>query len=267
MNDVLVVRASGAGAALAALGGGSPSAGSVQLIMAAPLSRRVGSVVATADFPGCAVEIRPVGVEDIEARAVAVLTVGTSQLTIDVGELRPLMFQPVPVERPIAGLFSSAVARLLAVNDVLDPHGVAHYLAGLAELVLRSALRGQLNQAGNAARRREAIEYVTRHLADPDLTADRVAAALFLSRRRLYQLFDDGDGISGRIRRLRIERAKDLLADPTRARAGIGEVARECGFVNSAHFSRTFRKIVGTTPGEYRSGPEIDRRDQAPEDR
>ncbi len=265
MSDVLVVRASGAQAALAALGAGQSAADNVQLIMAAPLSRRVRDD--SADFPGCTVEIRPVGVEDIDARAVAVLTIAASRLTIDVAELRPLMFQPVPVQRPIAALFGSAVAQLLAVNDVLDQHGVTHYLAGLAELVLRSALRSQLNQAGNAARRREAIEYVTRHLADPDLTADRVADALFLSRRRLYQLFDDGDGISGRIRRLRIERAKDLLADPTRARTGIGDVARQCGFVNSAHFSRTFRKIVGRTPGEFRSGVEVDRRDQASENR
>ncbi|HEY0807410.1 MAG TPA: helix-turn-helix transcriptional regulator [Pseudonocardiaceae bacterium] len=113
----------------------------------------------------------------------------------------------------------------------------------------------------------EAIEYVNRHLADPDLTAERVADALFISRRRPYQLFDDGDGISGRIRRMRIERAKELLADPARARAGIGELARQCGFVNSAHFSRTFRKIVGQTPREYRVGSAVegDGRDQPSE--
>jgi transcriptional regulator GlxA family with amidase domain len=87
-----------------------------------------------------------------------------------------------------------------------------------------------------------------------------------VSRRRLYQLFDDGEGISGRIRRMRVERAQQLLADPTRASQGIGEVARLCGFVNAAHFSRTFRKVVGQTPREYRdSVAEVHRGDHRTE--
>jgi CRP-like cAMP-binding protein/AraC-like DNA-binding protein len=104
----------------------------------------------------------------------------------------------------------------------------------------------------NLARRQEAMDYIKRHLADPELTAERIADALFVSRRRLYQIFNDGDGVSSRIRELRIERAKGLLTDPNWADRSVAEVARECGFVNSAHFSRTFHKIVGQTPREFR---------------
>jgi AraC-like DNA-binding protein len=273
-DGVLVVRASGASAARAALEGTPPGrTGTVQLVLRVP-SGRLPNTAVGADFPGCAVEIQPAGI--------MMLTIAVSRLSIDIAELQPLMFQPVRVERPLAVLFASSVGQLLAVRDVgdelVDPHGGGHYLIGLAELVLRSALRTHLHRADVAAARcREAIEYVQRHLADPELTADRVADALFISRRRLYQLFDDGDGISGRIRRLRIERAKELLADPTRGRYGIGELSRQCGFINSAHFSRTFRKIVGQTPREFREkalsdgdtsvGREVDRGDQPAEDR
>lgn len=255
---MLVVRASGAGAALAAMAAGRSVADSIQVIMALPRHLPAG---AKAHFPGCTVEIQPA-----DDRAVAVLTVATARLSIDFAELRPLLFQPVPVDRPLAALFGAALAQVLTQADTLDQHGVGHYLVGLVELLLRSALASHLHRADTAAARcREAIEYVKQHLADPDLTAERVADALFISRRRLYQLFDDGEGISGRIRRLRIERAKELLGDPARARAGIGELSRQCGFVNSAHFSRTFRKLVGQTPREYRSGLEGDGGDQAAE--
>ncbi|MGH3432116.1 MAG: helix-turn-helix transcriptional regulator, partial [Thermocrispum sp.] len=121
------------------------------------------------------------------------------------------------------------------------------------ELVLRSALRAELDRVDAlTARRRAAEEFMRRRLADPALSADQIADALFISRRRLYQLFDDGDGVSGRIRALRIERAKALLGDPAKAARGIGEIARDCGFASSAHFSRTFRKLAGSTPKDFR---------------
>ena len=268
-HGVLVIRASGAASALAALvapGAPAPAAERVQLVLRATVPRRLPPSARRLAVPGCTVELSgqdgPVGA--------VVLTVATHLLSIDHAELAPLMFQQVPVDRSLAALCSSAVAHVLATAgrpEVLDAHGVAHYLTGLAELVLRSALSAELHRADAAAARyRDAIEYVHRHLTDPELSADRIAAALFISRRRLYQLFDDGDGISGRIRRMRIDRAKQLLADPAHGGHGIGEVARQCGFVNAAHFSRTFRRIVGSTPKEYRdSVAEVHRGHQSPE--
>jgi AraC-like DNA-binding protein len=269
-HGVLVVRASGAASALAALAGDQrPAAADVQLVVRASVPRRLPPAARRFAVPGCTVELR--APEDGGRTGVVVLTVATHRLSIDVAELAPLMFQQVVVRRPVEALFSSAVAHLLAVAgepEAVDPHGVAHYLIGLAELLLRSALRAESHHADTAAARyRDAIDYVNRHLADPELSAERIAEELFISRRRLYQLFDDGDGISGRIRRLRIERAKQLLADPTRSAYGIGELARQCGFVNSAHFSRTFRRIVGSTPREYRdSVAEVGGGHQPPED-
>jgi transcriptional regulator GlxA family with amidase domain len=90
------------------------------------------------------------------------------------------------------------------------------------------------------------------HLAEQSLSADRIAEALYISRRRLYQLFDDGQGVSERLKGLRIERAKALLADPAKAGRGIAEIARDCGFTSAPHFSRTFRRATGRTPREFR---------------
>jgi AraC-like DNA-binding protein len=238
----LVVRASGATAVRAAIeAAGDPrrEPPQVQLLMSVP-----GIAPGTLSVPECTLRAGRDGT--------VLLTVATAKLSISFTELRPLMFQPVPVDGPLRTLFASAVTQLFAA-DGLDPHGVKPYLTGLAELVLRTALRTELDRADTiATRRREAVEYIMANLSDPALTADRIAEALFISRRRLYQLFDDGDGVLGRIRQLRIDRAKELLSDPAHAARGVGEISRQCGFANAAHFSRTFRKAVGQSPSDYR---------------
>jgi transcriptional regulator GlxA family with amidase domain len=52
------------------------------------------------------------------------------------------------------------------------------------------------------------------------------------------------------IRQAQLERAKELLHATDRS---IPAVARECGFVNTKHFARSFRMQVGTSPSAYRS--------------
>ena len=49
---------------------------------------------------------------------------------------------------------------------------------------------------------------------------------------------------------LRIEAAKRLLAG---SRKSVGEIAGECGFIDSNYFSRCFRKNAGFSPREFRS--------------
>jgi AraC-like DNA-binding protein len=252
----LIVRASGAAAARAAMMGTAPAPEQIQLLIHCPVPRAVAAAGAKLTFSDCTLHLLPIGPPDGEApgnRGVVMLTVSTAKLSIGFGELRPLMFQPVETDAALRSLFASAVAHVLAAGGVLDAHGLAHHLLGLAELVLRTALRVELDRVDAlAARRREAVEYMRAHLGEQSLSADKVADALFISRRRLYQLFDDGQGVSERIKGLRIDRAKALLSDPAKAAKGIAEVAKDCGFATAAHFSRTFGKLVGQTPTEFR---------------
>ncbi|OLR91186.1 AraC family transcriptional regulator [Actinokineospora bangkokensis] len=252
-TGTLVVRASGASAARQALDAarGARSKADperVQLLMRATLPRHLPPQGTTTTFGDCALHAQPG-----ERQGMLLLTAATHKLSIDFSELRPLLFRQVPIDRGLQALFTTSAAHLLSVAETLDPHGAKSYLLGLADLVLRTALRSELDRADAlATRRRAATEYIRDHLSDPALTAERIADALFISRRRLYQLFDDGEGVSGRIRALRVERAKELLADPALGVRAIGEISRQCGFANAAHFSRTFRKAVGQTPRDYR---------------
>ena len=241
-NGKLVVRAAGAGSAIEPAG--------IQLLLRypGPVPRAVAGSGARLTFAGCALQLPPA------ERGRIVLTVATAKLSLTPAELRALMRHPVDVDAPVRALVAGAVAHVVSAGPRLDPHGLAHHLLGLAELVLRTALRGELDRVGSlAGRRREALRYMCAHLPDPSLNADQVADALFISRRRLYQLFDDGRGVAERIKGLRVDRAKALLADPAQAALGIADVARACGFTSAAHFSRTFRSATGVAPREFRA--------------
>lgn len=96
---------------------------------------------------------------------------------------------------------------------------------------------------------------VTRHLDDPRLSPDFLAARLGISRRQLYAVCRDQLGpIATYIRRQRLEYSRMLLADeynPTQPMS-IADVALASGFEDPAHFSRLFRAHYGFSPTAYR---------------
>jgi AraC-like DNA-binding protein len=96
--------------------------------------------------------------------------------------------------------------------------------------------------------------HIDEHLHDPQLTPDAIAAAHFISRRRLDRLFANGERtVAETIRDRRLERCRRDLADPALADRSILEIAMRWGFVSAAHFSRTFRAAYGITPREARA--------------
>jgi AraC family transcriptional regulator len=52
----------------------------------------------------------------------------------------------------------------------------------------------------------------------------------------------------GFVLRTRVERAKALLA---RGDVRVGEVAAALGFADHGHLTRTFRRLVGTSPARF----------------
>jgi AraC-like DNA-binding protein len=52
------------------------------------------------------------------------------------------------------------------------------------------------------------------------------------------------------VARTRIEKARNLLLNPNRR---VSEVAFEVGFQSLSQFNRTFKKVVGQSPRDYRA--------------
>ncbi|WP_284165836.1 helix-turn-helix domain-containing protein [Frigidibacter sp. SD6-1] len=106
-------------------------------------------------------------------------------------------------------------------------------------------------RAGHLAR----IEaFVHRHIDDPDLGPEGVAAGCGISVRYLHELLRDTNTTLGQwIRDRRLQAAQEDLANPADARS-IGEIAYAHGFADQAQFSRAFRARFGLTPKEMRAG-------------
>jgi LacI family transcriptional regulator len=96
----------------------------------------------------------------------------------------------------------------------------------------------------------QALRHIAAHLGDP-LRVEDISYELAVSTRTLQSRFADalGVGVSQEIRRLRLQRAKRLLADPSLT---IAQVAGACGFARAQLFSTVFRREIGMTPSEYR---------------
>ncbi|MGI9212935.1 MAG: helix-turn-helix domain-containing protein [Methylococcaceae bacterium] len=99
----------------------------------------------------------------------------------------------------------------------------------------------------------EAIkDYISNHLANPDLTPDKLAARFFMSRASLYRLFTREGGLAAYIRQERLDRALRLLGHPAHKHRYISDIAASVGFYDDAHFSRLFHRTFGITPSDAR---------------
>ena len=93
--------------------------------------------------------------------------------------------------------------------------------------------------------------YIDLHYTEP-LTVSSLCRMLYISKSKLYQISLDafGMGVSDYIRRLRMERAKQLLRD---GELPVWQIAEQVGVHDANYFIRAFKADVGTTPRAYRS--------------
>ncbi|MHA7958649.1 helix-turn-helix domain-containing protein [Streptomyces sp. L500] len=97
-------------------------------------------------------------------------------------------------------------------------------------------------------------DHILRHLGDPDLSPERIAAAHHVSVRYLHKLFRfEGMTVARWIQRQRLDVCRRDLARPAAGRATVAAVAGRWGFVSASHFSRAFRAAYGVSPREWQA--------------
>lgn len=147
--------------------------------------------------------------------------------------------------RHLAALFETAPHMTLDQSQSVVEGTVSFIVACLkGELERRDAARG----VGADASLFRIRQYIEAHLADPELTANSLAAQFGLSRASLYRLFAPVGGVADYIRSRRLHRAFFDLAATTSRNIRIGEVARRWQLGTDAHFTRLFKAAYGVTP-------------------
>jgi AraC family transcriptional regulator, positive regulator of tynA and feaB len=93
--------------------------------------------------------------------------------------------------------------------------------------------------------------WIERHLRDPDLSPDSLAAAHAVSVRTAYRLFSaDGDTFGALVRRRRLDHARQDLATSDET---VSSIAARWGFADASHLSRSFKNAFGMSPTDYRA--------------
>jgi AraC family transcriptional regulator len=165
---------------------------------------------------------------------------------LDLPPLRAVM-RAVDAELTSGGAGGPLAAESLA--NVLAVQLIRHVLAP------RQPARGR-DGALPRGRLRPVVEYIEGHLG-AGLTLGQMAAVAHLSAFHFARQFRAATGLPPHqyVLARRVERARQLLQEGTDL--SLAEVATYAGFSDQSQFSRHFKRIVGVTPGQFRTPARI----------
>ena len=180
------------------------------------------------------------------------LVLPRAPLAVRVGHLDGVIMRQILRNDPALRLLLNYISLIQSDPELGEPAlqqsivGHIHDLAALS-LGTNRDIREQAENSVGVARLKQAIAYIGRHFADPDLTIALVAREQHISPRYLQELLErSGASFTARVNELRLKRAFTLLMRfPDRP---ISSVALEVGFSNVSHFNRLFRRRFGDTP-------------------
>jgi AraC-like DNA-binding protein len=153
-----------------------------------------------------------------------------------------------------AGGWSAALCAALASLDIascdqlaLSREQVAEQIASLLTLAVGNEISVQ---PGHARLFDQLMHTLKGRFQEADLSLTSVACEHGISKRTLYYAFAEANTtFVHELMSLRLEHARRLLSERD---LSVTEVAARCGFNDSSHFARRFRKQFGIAPGQLR---------------
>ena len=152
------------------------------------------------------------------------------------------------------------------------PVSVDILLSGIAQVVRsRSVIKGKYeNEAPNdyadvsmkSDRNKlygKVLDYIREHIADPDLSVEKMSEDLGMSRVHLNRKLKEVGSASPNalVKSIRLKQAASLLVNN---KVNVSEVAFKVGFTTHSYFTRAFRDYFGMSPkdfiGKYQNDPE-----------
>ncbi|MEV6205540.1 helix-turn-helix domain-containing protein [Kitasatospora sp. NPDC051914] len=175
--------------------------------------------------------------EDLRVLTATAFDTGSGTAALVAAYLERLARSAGSLEPGVAGRLATTALDLLAV--------LAHERSG------RSVPDAPEPAGATLARVKD---HILRHLGDPDLSPERIAAAHHVSVRYLHKIFQfEGETVARWIQRQRLDMCRRDLARPALDRSTVAAVAGRWGFVSASHFSRAFRAAYGVSPREWRA--------------
>jgi AraC-like DNA-binding protein len=135
--------------------------------------------------------------------------------------------------------------------------GFETMLVGLLLQLLIGMERAMEPEAAGTAAVPDRIERAFRHIREhlqTRLTLAQVARHAGIGERQLQRDLTAWTGLSfsALLQKERIDRSRELLADPSLSSLTVADVAARCGLPDLKRFHRLFKQATGMTPGQFR---------------
>lgn len=152
-----------------------------------------------------------------------------------------------------AEMLRARCASLIANRKRIQTQKPSQSPKELAELKRRTEAAAATGQDIDDAFYQRFITIFDRDIADAEAGVDHFAAELGLGHSQFYRKIKALTGYSPveLMRRLRLERARTMLADTDRT---VSEISYAVGFSTPAYFTKCYREQYGQTPTEARTG-------------
>jgi len=166
------------------------------------------------------------------------------------------------VRRAMMVLESDGQGARRCLNDALALLGPQPEEGGAEELVACGVF-----QPGGLARwqARRAVTYIDSHL-ESRLDVRMLAKLVSFSKSHFSRAFKQSLGLPPMtyVKMRRLEKAKALM---TSTNQQLTDIALICGFADQSHLNRSFRRVIGVSPGRWRrTSPEVIGNTSAPGD-
>jgi len=157
------------------------------------------------------------------------------------------LFTLEQLKQPIAELGSSKLKLFKMIDLAFDIEELEHIMVQFLEKV-KHVVQG--NDYRQSIILHQIYEYVNEHYAN-EISLSEMANALHLNYTYLSSYFKQRtqENLTSYINRVRTDKAKELLLDPS---LSVSEISRLTGFSDHNYFSKVFKKMTGMTPVEYR---------------
>lgn len=168
----------------------------------------------------------------------------------------------LPFMKITADCASSQILQLVVNRMVTEPlasvdvreQGVADSLVALLPAIYQhQALSPSFMEQADGTLFNCVQQFIDQHLHEDDIGPERLAVVFHMSVRQLYRLFEQhNETVCRYVQRRRLARCAEELASPMLAKRSITQIAYKWGFIDSAHFSRSFKREFASSPREYR---------------